>query len=172
MYSLFEDAERERRLRLFEDTAETFLRLSTLVKCVPRDKWYTLSFYGSGSSFKTCLLLTKDSVQCCQLSINQTSEKLCLPLFLLLLRSFIFIFICLSLKGMLLAQWLKHPISVWKVTGSITVGDLDFFICPTLVTTENVIFLIVLFIAHPQRFTAWPGECSPLAKRVCRKSTL
>ena len=30
----------------------------------------------------------------------------------------------------LVVQWLEHPTGVQKVTGSIPVGDSDFFLCP------------------------------------------
>ena len=41
------------------------------------------------------------------------------------------------------AQWLERPTSVREVTGSIPVGDSDFFLCPTLVT--NWIFHLSYF---------------------------
>ena len=33
----------------------------------------------------------------------------------------------------LVTQWLEHSTGVWKVIGSNPDGDLDSFLCPTLV---------------------------------------
>ena len=38
-------------------------------------------------------------------------------------------------------QWLERSTGVRDVMGSIPIGASDFFLCPTLVTTEYSIFL-------------------------------
>lgn len=44
-------------------------------------------------------------------------------------------------KSLSIVQWLEHPTSFWEVVGLNPVGDLDFFLCPTLVTNEHFIFI-------------------------------
>ena len=76
-------------------------------------KIYHFSFFTiSQTVLSTLLILAVCRTHVTGNSVNMTSLAMSLPV----------------------AQWLELPTGVQEVMGSISVGDADFFLCPTLVT--------------------------------------